>query len=90
MKGIFDDDVDFTAVIPTLYIYTYTLNIQGLPFCKNITNFAAQYTICTCVIFLCSTLIKGKVASSEIRQDTVCPGRSDPPEKILNVFATEN
>ena len=24
------------------------------------------------------------------KQDTVCPGSSDPPEKIFNIFASEN
>ena len=24
------------------------------------------------------------------RKNTVCPGSSDPPEKILNIFASEN
>ena len=26
----------------------------------------------------------------ELRLDTVCPGSSDPPEKIFNIFASEN
>ena len=31
---------------------------------------------------------KNEYAGSSIR--TVCPGSSDPPEKIFNIFASEN
>ena len=27
---------------------------------------------------------------SSTEQNTVCPGSSDPPEKIFNIFASEN
>ena len=27
---------------------------------------------------------------SDMNVSTVCPGSSDPPEKILNIFASEN
>ena len=26
----------------------------------------------------------------KIKEYTVCPGSSDPPEKLLNIFASEN
>ena len=40
--------------------------------------------------FLLYYLNKYKKATECILHGTVCPGSSDPPEKIINIFASEN
>ena len=32
---------------------------------------------------------QGKPSTGKL-QATVCPGSSDPPEKVINIFASEN
>ena len=38
-----------------------------------------------------TTIVSEKIQWAHgLRVHTVCPGSSDPPEKILNIFASEN
>ena len=78
--------LNYSTVCPRssgpFYVVTYNI--------KWVTTSWTHSTTHTTVSTVCPRSSNPFQIVSYIKLSTVCPGSSDPPEKMLNIFASEN